>query len=41
MPEVKRVVVGGVSSNSGKTITSLISLCIEVGMISMGFDVSA
>jgi cobyrinic acid a,c-diamide synthase len=38
MPEVKRVVVGGVSSNSGKTITSL---CIEVGMISMRFDVSA
>jgi cobyrinic acid a,c-diamide synthase len=38
MPEVKRVVVGVVSSNSGKTITSL---CIEVGMISMGFDVSA
>jgi cobyrinic acid a,c-diamide synthase len=38
MPEIKRVVVGGVSSSSGKTI---ISLCIEAGLISMGFDVSA
>jgi cobyrinic acid a,c-diamide synthase len=38
MPEIKKVVVGGVSSNSGKTI---ISLCIEAGLISMGFDVSA
>ena len=38
MPEIKRIVVGGVSSSSGKTITSL---CIEAGLISMGFDVSA
>ncbi len=38
MSEIKRIVVGGVSSGSGKTITSL---CIEAGLISMGFDVSA